>query len=398
MRIPPGEIEPHPHSFVDDGRVFWWRDDLYRALPAGSLGGRLLDEGVLAELSEQGILAGTEATDLELDGYERVVRHRAVPFVSYPNEWCSPMFRDAVIALLDLSVALAPHGLVLKDAHPWNIVFDGSMPLWVDVGSIVEDRDGSWLAAEEFVRFCLNPLLLMGGGHGALARLLLPEHAGVTGAELRIARRSFVRDRRAVQLAAQARRARPGDLAGRVSFFRTLRERIEAIDVPWVATQAQLDTLADPLARALEALQPRSAVVVESPSAAWALARRGVPVVALDRDESATASLYATVRRARSPLLPLVMDVTLPTPSRGIAEHWQIAAASRLACEIVLAPGVVGRLGLDYGLPPAHVLRGLAAFATSAIVVDVDLSEAARAAAGLVETARHGPLAVLERH
>src|SRR5678815_3981698 len=92
---------------------------------------------------------------------QMVVRHRMVPFTSYPEEWCPAMLKDAALTLLDLLVELARCGLTLKDAHPWNLLFDRGRPVYVDLVSITPLVDERWRNEAEFRRFYLHPLLLM---------------------------------------------------------------------------------------------------------------------------------------------------------------------------------------------------------------------------------------------
>jgi hypothetical protein len=396
-RIPPAEVDWHQHSFADpDGRLFRWRGELYRALRGRApLQAQLLDEGVLAELSKLGLLIETERTELELEGFELVLRHRSVPFVSYPNEWSAPMFKDAVLILLDLAAKLASRGLMLKDAHPWNVLFDGTKPVWVDVGSIAVDDVGRWSAADEFVRFCLNPLLLMADGHGRLARHLLPEYEGVSDAELRLIRRRAIL-RRASRLASDVFRSLPVDQRRRAAFFETLREQVAAIEMPGgrVPTDSSGQT-DDAVGALLDEWRPASVLTVESQSAARLIASKGIPLVAIEAAEDVSAQLYDSARERRVPVSSLVMDFTKPTPSRGIGEHWQISATTRLRCEIVVAVGVARRVNAQRRLPISRILEGLAAFASRWVVVDeVDDDELAR---GLTCVDRRGPLVILER-
>src|ERR1043166_5460485 len=98
--IPVDEIKFHPHSFADPaGRLFWWNGALYRGLrcAAAELFSRLLRDGTLQRLTDRGLLIDTEATGLRLENYQMVLRHRVVPFPSYPEEWCPAMLKDAAL-------------------------------------------------------------------------------------------------------------------------------------------------------------------------------------------------------------------------------------------------------------------------------------------------------------
>src|SRR5919198_1873929 len=147
-RIPHDEVKFHPHSFADaDGRLFWWQGELYRGLGAewATLFRRLLQQGIIQRLIDKGLLVETEPTALTMDGYEMVVRHRLLPFVSYPEEWCPAMLKDAALALTELLTELAKVGLTLKDSHPWNVLFDQGRPVYVDLTSITSIKDpGVW--------------------------------------------------------------------------------------------------------------------------------------------------------------------------------------------------------------------------------------------------------------
>src|SRR5215471_5400065 len=183
-----GEVTFHPLSFADDaGRVFRWNDFLLRGIYRDKCQffEQLFDEGTIQDLVESHLLIDSERTEFAADGYGMVVKHRLLPFVSYPNEWCPAMLKDAALLIVDLATALAQRGLSLRDAHPWNVLFDWSRPVYVDLTSIVSgDRSPYWPAYDEFCRFCYYPLILMAHGQERIARSLLPEYDGILRSEL----------------------------------------------------------------------------------------------------------------------------------------------------------------------------------------------------------------------
>src|SRR5881296_2050967 len=112
--ISSSELRFHPHSFADpDGRLFWWNGELYRAISHEKTPFfvQLFRNGTIPELAERGFLIRSDRTALTLEGYGMVLRHRSVPFVSYPHEWCAAMFKDAAAAYLDLLEELLKRGL-----------------------------------------------------------------------------------------------------------------------------------------------------------------------------------------------------------------------------------------------------------------------------------------------
>ncbi len=83
---------------------------------------------------------------------------------------------------LDLCIRLADKELTLQDAHPWNILFDGHSPVFIDLGSITPVRqDIIWAAYQQFCNFFLFPLYLYSANCDRLARWLLRDYLyGVT--------------------------------------------------------------------------------------------------------------------------------------------------------------------------------------------------------------------------
>ena len=69
--------------------------------------------------------------------YDLIFEHEKIPFISYPHEWPVEMLKEAAIFHIDLSLALAQFGLMLKDFHPLNILFNNSRPVFVDFTSII---------------------------------------------------------------------------------------------------------------------------------------------------------------------------------------------------------------------------------------------------------------------
>ncbi|MEO6786623.1 MAG: hypothetical protein ABI318_10865, partial [Chthoniobacteraceae bacterium] len=178
-RIPSGEMQFHPQSALDDGgRPFKWRGEIYRGIfPLWTpFFRRLCDDGTISALAGKGLVVKSEIAPVSADGFDLVLRHYKIPFASYPEEWSPEMFRDAVLTIVDFWSALAERGLSLKDSHPWNVLFDGCRPVWVDLTSIVPlEKPWEEQPREELLSTGLAPLQLMAKGSFQIARALLPE-------------------------------------------------------------------------------------------------------------------------------------------------------------------------------------------------------------------------------
>jgi len=79
-----------------------------------------------------------------------------IKFVSYPTEWCDGQLRAAADLTLAISRKILVSGHELKDASAWNIIFEGSKPVFCDHFSFQTINTVQWWAFGQFVRhFCL---------------------------------------------------------------------------------------------------------------------------------------------------------------------------------------------------------------------------------------------------
>jgi hypothetical protein len=441
--VPSNQLTFHPASFGDfNGRVFHWDGGLYRGVSASraDLYRKLFDDGTVARLVERKLLVPTERTPLQVDGFDLVLKHRAVPVVSYAYEWTATMLRDAALLVIDLEIELAARGLTLQDAHPWNVLFDGPTPCWVDFGSIVPAKpDTTWRAHDEFCNFYINPLLVMAQGHHRVARRMLTDSDdGVRGAEagaiaghadrgpslksrLNRAARSIAkrvlpqRVCDAIHDRADHRRATRDVSAERPAFLRDLRDRVSSIDlrpprfsaVHVNGRSSQDDMDADRrLAVELALLQIRPTSVFEvsyaSPFYSTLACPAGARVVAVGIDETHVDDLYTFARRGSLDVLPLVMDIRTPSPAYGLCGQTAASAADRLASDLVIALDATHHLGVRYRLNFDQVARGLAGFARRGLLIDfVDGHDPATRAYWSADFAAYTPQnleAALRRH
>lgn len=405
--IPSDEVRFHPLSFQDEaGRLFQWRGGLYRGISAGKAPffTNLLQGAAGRELIADGLLIETEVTPYALEGFELVVSHRLLPFASYPFEWSTAMFKAACLTIINLAIGLARHDLMLKDAHPWNVLFDGCRSVWIDLTSIVSAQGSRiWPAENEFYDNCLHPLQLMAQGRGKLARAIIAESEIVQRGDLEQlgGSRSLLIDvttallshvpeekRRVVRKTLRPLRSvmsRKSGPAATVPLWQRLehiRQEIENIEVPFGEAAAsphtfepneKWDAKERSVYQILRQTMPRTVLDIAS-GAGWyseLAAHFSEDVAAFDTDPEAVGRLFASARARGLSILPLIMDFTRPTAARGLANHSHIAATERFPCEMVLMLGFLHDLVFRYRrLGLNEICDGLALFSKRWLVVE----------------------------
>jgi hypothetical protein len=408
------DVVLHPVSFFDpNGRLFFWNGELYRAVDPSreEVYRRLLGTGVLERLVQRRLLVDTELADFTYEN-RMVLKHRLLPFVSYPSEWCPEMLRDAALTALALERELQHEGLTLQDGHPHNVVFDGSWPVWVDVGSIVPRANGGgWSAAGEFIAYFLNPLRLQAAGQVRVAQWLLHDTtSGVTESEIEpflgtsvgghlekrvgaIARavRERLPDRVREPLRPVARKAREmrtrrprsGDAT---TLIRTLEEEIRGLDLstvpgPWSEYYESFPSLSsrekwDPkqvsVDTVLRDLRPRTVLDIGSNRGWYSLlaATKGSSVAAIDTDIHSLTELYRRARGESLPIQALLADFRALSLGYGPGIAVIASASDRLRADLVLALALTHHLVFQYRFDFDQVARALSTFTDKALLVE----------------------------
>lgn len=164
--------DPSGHVVVSGDRVLRFVKDrgkdhllAFLASPAAT---RMVNARILIQTS---IVAGALAEEL-LNAHSQhrfasrdvslVVEHEKVTFQSFPYEWPPEMLHAAARLTLRIAEEVLPEGFWLKDATPYNILFRGPHPIFVDVLSFERRNplDPVWLANAQFIRTFLLPLVL----------------------------------------------------------------------------------------------------------------------------------------------------------------------------------------------------------------------------------------------
>jgi hypothetical protein len=419
MKLEADQVAFHPFSYGDwSGRVFAWEGALYRAISRerAPFYERLLSQGTLRDLMQRRLLVDTEIADLELDGYALVLKHRTIPFISHCYEWCGEMLKAAALSVLELERELLKHGLTLQDAHPYNVLFDGPVPVWVDLGSLVPVCHGEPCQAhEEFLAYYARPLKIMAAGRGDIARCLLrcllrDDDAGIQQRDVEAITgtgRAGVIKAAKTRAKAVARKAVPSmlrPLASRAlrsiqrsQRFTATKERISRIDkviremesirlvqsrtipsnrngadFPDFVTTTEWTKKHRSVAEILSAKKPGSVLDIGS-SHGWysqLAARNGAQVVSVDRDELSVTGLFFDAARGQLPILPLVTDFRSMNPLMAWAAAPGGAYVDRLRCDMVLTLGLVHHLVFEQRLNFDLIVRGLSAFARQCLVVE----------------------------
>ena len=112
--------------------------------------------------------------------------HERVPFISYPYEWAPEMLQEAGLLTLELATELSKENLGLKDATPFNVLFSGCRPIFVDLLSIEprDPKDSLWIGLSQFAKTFTNPLLAYQQLGFSLTKTFLLSREGLSATDI----------------------------------------------------------------------------------------------------------------------------------------------------------------------------------------------------------------------
>lgn len=152
-------------SAIDSfGKVFYYKTKIYRLIAEEykSFCLEWFSNGLIDKLNEEGLIPYTYIeTELKIEEHPNalILNHEKL-LETYIGEWSFSMIKKAALTILRLNQLLSNFNYELKDSHPFNILFRGTNPVWVDLGSISIKKSNTWIASNEFIDSFYIPLKL----------------------------------------------------------------------------------------------------------------------------------------------------------------------------------------------------------------------------------------------
>jgi SAM-dependent methyltransferase len=373
--------------------------------------GRVVSTRALGRADAQALLNDEEVRQLfDSRGGQMVLEHDRIEFPSYPYEWPPEMLHAAATLTLELSRTLLADGLGLKDATPYNVLFRGPDPVFIDVLSFErrEAGDATWLPYAQFVRTFLLPLLANRSFGLGLDQILTTRRDGIEPEE-------FYRWVRPLQ------RLKP-PFFGLVTMPTLLGAKHKQDDQSIYRKKLLsdpekakfiLDSLLSGLQRTLRRLEPakgktsvwsdymttnnnytaqhfeakqrfvRQALEEHGSRAVLDVgcntghfsalaARAGARVVALDYDPVVLGQVWRAARAERLNILPLAVNITRPSPGVGWCnvECTPFLDRARGKFDAVLMLAVIHHMLVTERVPLADILDLAAELTTDLLIVE----------------------------
>lgn len=398
QEIPAQEISFDLTSYVDpNGRVFEWEKQkrIFRAITKekAPFFKQIVQQDFFQRLCADNLIVNTKISEYAFKDCGLLLEHEKIQLRSYCVEWPSAMLKDAALLTLDICRRLLSQGLTLQDAYPWNVYFKKARPIFIDIGSITKQDDRFiWKAYDQYCKFFLYPLYLCANNKGSIARALLTNYTeGITDKtflrELPLTQKffnpdTFFRITLPYALCVSLDKLRPAwkkeiiikqqnnknktaviDMGNaRKKFLASLEKQTLSIKIDTGGTawsgyyrdkfllsaqeQKGLNEKTEVILKIIDACLPKTILDCGANTGRFSIlaAKKGIPVVAWEKDEACLNRLYEEAKDSGLDITPLAVDFINPTPSFGWCSRQFPSAIQRQRSDMVFCLALIHHL------------------------------------------------------
>lgn len=346
----------------------------------------MIDSGLYKDLVDANLLISHEETstiDRQSLPDQLIIKPEKIVFISYPYEWCFSQLKHSALCTLETQKIALKHGMSLKDCSAYNIQFHHGKPVLIDTLSFEIYQEGNpWTAYRQFCQHFLAPLALMAYTDVRLGQLL---RSYIDGIPLDLASKLLPRKtnfnfplyihihlhaRSQKQYAEKEnivdqdpRRMRKHQLLGLIDSLKSCVDKLS-----WNAEQTDWAEYEKFHQYSSTALQHKTNLVSDfiiqtEASNVWDMganvgqfsrlaSQMDISTIAFDVDPGAVELNYLRAKDDSDPnLLPLIADLTNPSPGLGWAHEERQSLIERGPADTVLALALIHHLAIGNNVP-----------------------------------------------
>jgi len=410
----------NPGSYRDQrGYVFHQGDVILRSVShSAKLDYEYLrDRNIILESINEGFLIETEevvdhSTIDVLSDAAYVLRHKKIPFISYPYEWSFGQLKSAALHHLRFQLFLLDRDVILRDASAYNIQFIGATPIFIDLLSLAPYKEGDyWIGHRQFCEQFLNPLLLRstkGLSHNhwyrgslegiptaALARLLTFSEKLTWNNFSQVSLQAWLETKAINNPTRETERAKTRRPLSKTAyraflgqFFRWILKLKPKgnVNTVWgnytnesIYLREEESAKRNLVLEAVTSNRPKQVIDLGCNVGNYSIAalEAGASyVVGLDSDISAIEHAFDLSRKKKLQFLPLYVDAANPSPALGWMQSERQGIAGRCKGDMVIALAFIHHLVVSHNIPLDQVLRWITDMAPSGLIEFVPKNDA----------------------
>jgi ribosomal protein L11 methylase PrmA len=377
--------DPSGFLFSRAGRLYRQVNQSYRSdydfLFSSGLYDRLLSRHLLIPHKEANI------TPVAPELAYKIIEPEMLAFISYPYEWSFGQYQDAALATLKIQKMALEYGMSLKDASAYNIQFHQGRPLLIDTLSFEKYVAGKpWVAYRQFCQHFLAPLSLMAyrdvrlgqcmrlyidGIPIDLASKLLPART-LLNMSLTLHIHAHAKSQKRYATSSVKTDSQAFNRDAMLGLIENLESGIKGLK--WSPGGTEWADYYDQTNYSQSSLEHKETLVRDfmdqiHPHSLWDLgantghfsrlaSKQGIPTIAFDIDPAAVEKNYKDTRSNKdSNLLPLLLDLTNPSPAMGWHHRERMSLLERAPADAVMALALIHHLAISNNVPLERIAQ-----------------------------------------
>jgi predicted nicotinamide N-methyase len=398
-------IDPQYFSYRDpNARVVKKTDGYYRYIFIGYQQeyDHLIQSGLYQQLTDLQLMIPHE--EVEIDSPDpsiyKLLYPRQITFQSYPYEWSYTQWRKAILAFLQINQLALEHGMILKDATPFNFFLSGGKAVLLDTSSFIFYKTGDpWLAYRQFCEEFLAPFALMHYNGAIWGRLYQSQLRGMPLAfvskELPFKSKLNLTCLLHLHLHSgfqnnPKQEKQTGKGTHTREKIRTLLNMIQSTASSWktcftykpvwvdyydkdIASNEYLKDKKKTVEQWLAEAQPDTVIDLGANTGMFSLiaANHAKHVIALEYDDTCVDRIENDITQKKiGTLTALVGDLTEVSPALGLLNQEYLSLISRARSEMAMGLALIHHLCIAKNLSMEHVAEMMTQFSTKYAIVE----------------------------
>jgi len=393
-----------PSSFRDPSGFLFYRDgSIYRQINTSYKENydHLMNSSLYKTLVDAGLLIPHKEIDVpapEPDKVYKIIKPKPIPFISHPYEWCFAQLKDAALTSFKIQKIALDFEMTLKDCSAYNIQFIKGKPIFIDTLSFEKYHEGQpWIAYRQSCQHFLAPLALMSyrdirlnqlfriyidGVPLDLASSLLPSS---TNFKVSLLSHIHLHARSQKHFAGKSVKI-SGHKISRLSFMGLIDNLESAIKkIDWKAKGTEWADYYEDTNYSTGAINHKKKIVAEfldetNPEIVWDLGAndglfsriasdKKILTISFDIDPAAVQKNYIqSVKNNEKYILPLLLDLTNPSPGIGWENTERISLMQRGPADTAFALALIHHLAISNNLPIGKIANFFSQVCKSLII------------------------------
>jgi hypothetical protein len=334
----------------------------------------------------------------EPDKAYKIIKPEPIPFISHPYEWCFAQLKDAALTSFKIQKIALDFEMTLKDCSAYNIQFIKGKPIFIDTLSFEKYHEGQpWIAYRQSCQHFLAPLALMSyrdirlnqlfriyidGVPLDLASSLLPSS---TNFKVSLLSHIHLHARSQKHFAGKSVKI-SGHKISRLSFMGLIDNLESAIKkIDWKAKGTEWADYYEDTNYSTGAINHKKKIVAEfldetNSEIVWDLGAndglfsriasdKKILTISFDIDPAAVQKNYIqSVKNNEKYILPLLLDLTNPSPGIGWENTERISLMQRGPADTAFALALIHHLAISNNLPIGKIANFFSQVCKSLII------------------------------